>query len=126
MTDADRLLEALDAAPDDAARLALLSAAPRTVREQLNAELIYRKFMTDTDAEVAAEQAAFDGFARDLDAAPDDAARLRIIATAHADPQRGAAWLAEWRWRRTATCEDWMRRYLMAAAGDNVPELSEL
>jgi hypothetical protein len=110
-----QLLDALDAAQDDAERMALLNAAPRRVREQLRATLFYRKFMSDVEVAVAAQQAAFDAFSRQLDAAPDDDARLRIIAGAQADPQRGRKWLAEWSWRLNATVEHWRRRYLAAA-----------
>ena len=110
-----QLLEALNAAQDDAERMALLNAAPRRLREQLNACLFYRKFMADTEAAVATQQAAFDAFTQQLDAAPDDAARLRLIAAAQADPQRGRAWLSEWSWRRTATLDHWRRRYMAAA-----------
>jgi hypothetical protein len=111
---AEELLAALDAAPDDAARIALLGAAPRRVRETLQSELIYRKVMTDSSGECAAEAAAYAAFTRALDDAACDMARMAIIEAAERDPQRGPAWLAEWNWRRTATTEDWARRYFAA------------
>ena len=109
-----QLLESLDTAQDDAERMALLNDAPRRVREQLRAALFYRKFMSDLETAVATQQAAFDAFSRQVDAALDDDARLRIIAGAEADPQRGCKWLAEWSWRLHATVEHWRKRYLAA------------
>jgi hypothetical protein len=124
--DSDKLLAALDAARDDAERLALLNAVPRKVREELAAELCYRKFIADTAAAVAAERAALAAFSRELDEAPDDSARLRVIATAQADPGRGPAFVTEWSWQRNATEDDWRRRYLAAANGTELPDASEL
>lgn len=112
--EAEKLLAALDAALDYSAHLALLKAAHRRVRELLDCTLRYRKSVADTAAASAAEQATFDGFSQQLDAAPDDATRLRIIEAAQVEPHRGPAWLDEWKWRRTATCDDWMRRYSAA------------
>jgi hypothetical protein len=124
--EADKLLAGLDAAPDDPARLALLNAAPRKVREALSHQLWYRKFISDSADASAAQQAAFDAFSRQLDEATDDDARLQIIAAAQADPQRGHDWLAEWSWRRTATEEDGRRRYLAAVNGGVLPPAFEL
>ncbi len=112
-----QLLAALDAARDDAARLALLNAAPRKVREQAYGTLFYRRFVADCEAAYIAECAAFEGFERQLEAAADDDARLRIITAAEADPKRGRTWLGEWSWRRGANAEDSKRRYLQAACG---------
>jgi hypothetical protein len=122
MTTGYDLLAALNAAPDDAARLALLSAAPRKAREQLKAELIYRSVIDGAAADVARQRAAFDKFSRELDAAPDDDARLRIIAAVQADPKRGPEWLAEYSWQRTATVEDWRKRYVATVCGESARE----
>lgn len=117
MNETDRLVAALDAAPDDAARAALLAGCPKNLLAQLNAALVYRRFIAESDAAVAAEKAAFEAFTTELDAQPDDAARLLIIEAARRDPQRGAAWLAEWHWQRTATTQDWCERYLAMVRG---------
>ena len=127
MSDVDQLVAALDAAPDDTARLALLNAAPRRVREGLKAQLFYLKFMADTHAACEAERVAFETFAAQLDAAPSDDVRLAIIQAAEADPARGRAWLSEWSWRQGATTDHWQRRYLaMACYGEKPLSGSEL
>jgi hypothetical protein len=112
MTTPAQLLDSLNAAPDDAARLALLNAASRRLREQLHSTMFYRRFMAESAAASAVAQAAFEAFSAELNRAPDDDTRLQIIAAAQGDPQRGAGWLAEWSWRSNATVEDWQRRYL--------------
>lgn len=112
------LSAALDAAASDAQRTALLAAAPKQTRERFNAFLTYRKLIRDSNVDV---YAAFTG---QLDAAADDAARLALIAQAQRDPQRGAAFLSEWTWRRSATAEDWRRRYLVMACGSASADLT--
>jgi hypothetical protein len=112
MTEADELLEQLDAAPGDNARAVLLAGSSPDLLAELNATLAYRKFVADIAEHCAAEKAAFAAFAFELDAQPNDAARVQLIEAARGDPQRGAAWLAEWHWQRTATVEDWSRRYI--------------
>jgi hypothetical protein len=120
MTEADALLAALDVASDDEARAALVANCPKKLLEQLHAALFYRKFIADSAAAVAAERAAFAAFTSELDAAPDDAARLHIIEAARRDPEGGEAFVAEWTWRRTATEADWAARYF-AMLGREVP-----
>lgn len=109
------LSAALDAAGTDEERSALLAAAPRKVRERLNATLTYRKLVSDADNPYAA-------FTSALDAAPDDDARRALIAAARRDPKRGAAFLSEWTWRRTATADDARRRYLAMIGGGSTGE----
>lgn len=104
------LSAALDAAASDEERSALSAAAPRKVRESLNARLTYRKSITDIDTRYAA-------FTAQLEAAADDSARLALIAAAQRDPKRGAAFLSEWTWRRTATENESRRRYLALIGG---------
>jgi hypothetical protein len=110
MSEADQLLAALDAAPDDTARQALLVGCPRDLLGQVHASVAYRTFRAETDQHSAAESAAFASFTTALNSAPDDAARLKLIETARRE--RGAAFLAEWSWRRTASAADWMARCL--------------
>lgn len=118
MTEVDALLAALDAAKDDAERAALIDAAPPQVRKRLNAALVYRRVIYGTPAEAAAER-AYGEFTERLTAAVDDAARVRLIDAARADPQRGPAWLAEWSWRRTATSDEVMKRYFAALGAES-------
>jgi hypothetical protein len=112
MTTPEQLLESLNAAPDDAARLALISSTPRRLREQLHSMMFYRRIMADSAASCAAARAVFESFSAELDQAPDDDARLQVIVAAQGDPKRGIKWLAEWSWRCNATVEDWQRRYV--------------
>jgi hypothetical protein len=112
MSAADTLLEQLDAAPGDNARAVLLAGSSPDLLAELNATLAYRKFVADIAERCAAEEAAFAAFTAELDGASDDAARVQLIEAARSDPQRGAAWLAEWHWQRTASVEDWSRRYV--------------
>lgn len=105
------LSAALDVAADDTERTALLAAASKQTREQLNALLTYRRFIPESNVDDYAT------FTAQLDAAEDDAARLALIAQAQRDPRRGAAFLGEWTWRRSATADDWRRRYLAMACG---------
>lgn len=106
------LSAALDATSDDAERAALLAAAPREVREQLNARLMYLKLVSDSHAAVAADHQAYAAFSALLDVAEDDAARVAII--------RGAApdFVVKWREHITDTEESARRRYLARIAGD--------
>jgi hypothetical protein len=76
----------------------------------------YHRHKAEVDAAIAAETAALAEFSRKLDAAPDDDARLAIIAAT--DPTL----VAEWRWRLTATVDDWRRRYLHLAGCDGSSE----
>jgi len=105
------LSAALDVAADDTERTALLAAAPKQIREQLNTRLKYRRFISGSSVDLYA------AFTTQLDAAADDATRLALIAQAQCDPKRGAAFLSEWAWRRGATADDWRRRYLTMACG---------
>lgn len=105
------LAAALDAVTNDAERTALLAAAPRQVREQLNARLTYLKLIRDSEAEIAAERGAYAAFSACLDLAEDDAARLAIIRSA------APAFVAKWREHITDTQESARRRYLQAATG---------
>ena len=116
---AQALLDALDAAQDDAQRRALFEAAPRTTRQALSALLTYRKVM-DVGPTIEAAQTAFDAFSLDLDGAANDDERARLIEGAARDPPRGHEWLAEWSWRRTATVEHWQRRYLQSACHGDI------
>jgi hypothetical protein len=68
--------------------------------------LVYQRFIAESNREVEAETRKLAEFSESLEAAGDDAARLSIILAA--DPK----FLAEWRWRQTATTEDWRKRYL--------------
>jgi hypothetical protein len=111
MTEADELLEQLDAAPGDNARAVLLAGSSPDLLAELNATLAYRKFVADIAERCAAEEAAFAAFTAELDGASDYAARVQLIEAARSDPQRGA-WLAEWHWQCTASVEDWSRRYV--------------
>src|SRR5690242_18634581 len=110
----DDLLAALDAAPDDAARAALLAGRSPAELEQLQAALVYRQFHVDVGAAVAAELAAKQRFSVELDAAATDEARLRIIEAAQADPQRGPSWVARWKWERTADLAERTRHFVAA------------
>jgi hypothetical protein len=112
MSEADDLLARLDGAPDAAARQALIAGRPQGLLEELRAALVYRKSKADVAEHLAAERAAFEAFTAELDAAPDDDARLQLIEAARRDPQRGAAFVSEWAWQRTASTDDWMNRYL--------------
>lgn len=105
------LSAALDAAASDAERTSLLAAAPKRTREQLNTRLTYLKFTRDSSVD------PYTAFTAQLDAAADDSARLALIAQAQRDPQRGTAFLGEWTWRRSATADDWRRRYLTMSCG---------
>jgi hypothetical protein len=96
---------ALDAATDDTSRAALLSAAPKAVRDQLTALLRYQALMRPTVD-------PYDAFERALDAARDDAARRALFVG------RDAAFLAEWAFRARATSEVWRKHYLAMVAGD--------
>lgn len=106
------LSAALDTAATDEERSALLAAAPRKVRERLNATLTYRKLIADVDT-----NSPYAAFEAQLDAAPLDNARRALIAAAQRDPKRGTAFLSEWTWRRTATADDSRRRYLALVGG---------
>jgi hypothetical protein len=110
--DADSLLAALDAAPDNAARAALLAGRHPRVLEELNAALVYRKLNADVEASLAAQRVAFTAFEAELDAAADDAARLKVIEAARSDPQRGPGFVSEWTWQRSASATDWAQRYM--------------
>jgi hypothetical protein len=121
VNETDRLLSALDAAPNDAARAALLAGCSPSQLAQLNALLAYLQMQADVAERCAAEKAAFEAFSAELDAAPDDAARLQIIDAARSDPQRGAGFVSEWAWRRTATVADWSDRYLALVRGQSWP-----
>ncbi len=112
MTAAAQLLDALDRAPDHAAREALIARCHPSELNELQAALVYRQFCTEPAEQRAAQQAAFQSFENELAAAADDPGRLRIIERARLDPQRGPAWLAEWKWQRTASPQDWLNRYL--------------
>jgi hypothetical protein len=117
--ESDCFIASLDAAPDDAARQALLARCPPALLEAVNATLCYRRFRHETDAASAAEAAAFAAFTQQLDAAADDAERLAVIEAARRDPQRGGAFVSEWTWRRAASAADWLRRYFeLAGATD--------
>jgi hypothetical protein len=111
--EAEQLAAALDAAPDYAARLALLNAAPREMYEQLSVLLVGRKFMADTDIEaaVAAVLTDLSTFSQQLDAARDDDARKAIMEAVAADPDHGPVFISEWDWRRHATTVDWLNRF---------------
>jgi hypothetical protein len=117
MTTPAQLLDALTAATDDAARLALLNAAPAAVRGQLHSLMFYRGFMASSAAAHAATLTAREAFSVQLANAPDDDTRLAIIHAAQGDPARGAAWLSEYAWHRNATAEDCQRRYLQDVCG---------
>ena len=95
----DMLAQALDAASGDSQRAELLAAAPRQVREQLNARLQYHALMRAADEDPYAE------LVQALGTAGDDAVRRALISG------RDAAFLAEWAWRIRATADDWRRRY---------------
>jgi hypothetical protein len=99
-TTPEALLAALDAV-DDGQRAKVLAAAPRELRAKFRAMMTYR--------EMAAAPTAQEEFSRKLDAAPDDAARLAILAGS----ARG--FLAEWRWWRSAADDTAARRYLALA-----------
>lgn len=100
------LLAALDVAPDDEARAALLAAASDETRSQLANVLAYRRFIADVARAAENDERKRSDFTRLLDAAVDDATRVAIIRAA--DP----AMVAEWRWRASATEESWKRRYM--------------
>lgn len=97
---------ALDGAPDDEARAALLAAASDETRSQLANVLAYRRFIADVARAAENDERKREDFTRLLDAAVDDATRVAIIRAA--DP----AMVAEWRWRASATEESWKRRYM--------------
>lgn len=115
----DALFAALNAAPDDAARAMLLASATPELRAKLTNRLRYLRLHSETDATCAAEAAAHAEFSRQLDGCADDAARAALIQGAHRDPKRGVAWVSEWRWRRTATPDDWRVRYLRMIGVDD-------
>jgi hypothetical protein len=121
MTNAEQLFDALTAASDDAARLALLDATPTRVREQLHSLLVYRNVMaapgTPSAAASEAKRAAFDLFSAQLERAPDDKTRLWVIQAAQGDPARGAAWVSEWAQRRNETTDELRRRYIHTVTG---------
>jgi hypothetical protein len=110
--EAHHLVAELDSAPDDAARAALLEDRSPELLEKLHAVLWYRKFIDEVSEKGAAEERAFEAFTAQLDAATDDDARLKIIEAAHHDPQRGQEFVSEWSWRRTASTQDCLQRYL--------------
>jgi hypothetical protein len=112
MSEADDLLARLDGAPDADARQALIAGRPQGLLEELRAALVYRKSKADVAEHLAAERAAFEAFTAELDAAPDDAARLQLIEAARRSPQRGERFVAEWAWRKTADAAAWGQRYL--------------
>jgi hypothetical protein len=93
----NELLQRLHDATDDTERTALLKAASAEDLARLSAELAYRRLM----AESAAAAAASDAFTASLASAPDDQARLKLIAEARTE--HGDEWLAEWAWWRKAT-----------------------
>ena len=97
---------ALNVAVDDVARHALLTAAPRFVREQLAALSGYRELNKDEPDE-------YDVFEHALRVAANDAGRAALIAG------RTPAFLVEWAWRTRATSDDWRRRCLALATGEN-------
>jgi hypothetical protein len=110
--EANALLVALDAAPDAAAREAVLaSTSDPEVLAELAAAFEYRRMNAEIRAQLDAERAAFAAFTRELDAAPDDAARLKAIAAAESDPLRGKEFTQEWVWRRGAIARHWAARY---------------
>jgi hypothetical protein len=115
MSEAAHLLAALDAAPDQGARTALVSRCTHEQLLELHAALAYRRL----NATVAEQLAAFETFTRELDSALDDAERLQLIETAIADPHRGQTWLQEWSWRRGASLQAWHQR-CMALIGAEV------
>jgi hypothetical protein len=106
--EADRLLTALDAAADDSARATVMAGCSPELLEEVHAHLVYRQM----EAAGEEERAAFDRFTAELDAAPDDDARLRLIEAARADPQRGPTFVQEWTWTRGATTQDHANRYM--------------
>ena len=101
------LAASLEAAGGDAERAKLLACAPRDVRQQLNARLIYLASMR-----TPLPDDPYDAFERALTAATSDAERTALIAG------RDAMFLAEWAWRVKATSEDWRKRYLATVAKD--------
>jgi hypothetical protein len=101
----NRLLQQLESATDNAERAALLGAASPQELTRLRGELAYRALM----AEASAALAAFDTFTEALASAPDDEARLKVIAEAEAE--HGADWLAGWAWWCTATPIEASARY---------------
>jgi hypothetical protein len=107
-----RLLSALDAAGGDIERARLLKGCSAQELEALTAEIEYHRGNAECAAQIAAENAAFEAFERELDVAPDDATRLQLIDAARSDPKRGAEFVDEWAWRRGATLQDWTNRYI--------------
>jgi len=115
----DPVVAALEAAPDDTERAKLIAALTLEERRQLKAELMYRKWKADSEAACEAERAACNAFTARLEAAGNDAERTVIIGAASADPARGPKFLAEWRWHRTATYDDYLRRYMQLCGVDS-------
>lgn len=106
------LLQALDAATDDAARERLLQAAPYELRTALDSYLTYRAFIGDCGREVEAQRKSFSVFTASLDACVSDDARVVVIGAAP------PAFLAEWSWRQSASDESWTKRYLALTGTD--------
>jgi hypothetical protein len=99
------LLQRLTVAADDTERAALLEAASAEELARLSGDLAYRSLIAESSAAVA----ACDAFSEALAEAPDDEARLKVIAQARAE--HGGDWLAEWTWWRTATPLDASSRW---------------
>ena len=105
------LLKQLEVAADDTQRAAILQNATPEDLERLAGELCHREIWAEVAAATAIEQA----FTAALEAAPDDAERLRLIEDARME--HGAAWLAEWAWWRTATAADASNRWINLVQG---------
>lgn len=107
MSDIETVLAAIDAARSEADRRALLAGCTPAVLEKLHAVFVYRQMHNEVDV----IRAQHNAFTAEMDAAPDEAARLRAVDGAMADPARGREFLAEWAWCRRATPDDHADRY---------------
>ncbi len=100
----DDLIVALASADDDSARLDLLDGLTADEHMRLQAALFYGELIADCEREAAAECAAFEQFARDLEAAPTDDVRRKVTEAQSAD------FLREWYWQLTASAQAvWLR-----------------
>ena len=104
-------VERLLACQDDAQRAQVLAAATPEQRHELMGELAYRNMVAECAAATVAEDAAHAAFARQIEDAPDDAARQRIIVAC--DPE----FMAEWLWQQRAGAEDWWAKYVGTLEG---------
>jgi hypothetical protein len=101
------LIRRLDAAPNATAREELLAGCSPEQLAALDAAFAYRA----CEIAAAVSSVAFEMFTDEVTAAPDDTARLQIIAAATRDPERGEDFVREWTLRRTLSAEDALGRY---------------